>query len=249
MNCQTCGAALGRGTAAHHLTCRYCGAVHSTPTDAQKRPYDDALNSVLDETGMQGGSGSEAINAFELNAQCYSSTAEVPPDVRAALDDASRALDDIFGGPPMKTQVVGQGDTKAAKATAAATVAPTGVAVFPEIAPAPSHASSASMDETAPMPPMAATEILAAAQAHTHAHAQVREEIEAAAAAPSAAREPVAASPAAPESATRSTSPRVVIASDPVVAQQPEWMKHAMVLTAIAVIAVFTLTGIAIVLY
>jgi hypothetical protein len=249
MNCQTCGAALGRGTAAHHLTCRYCGAVHSTPTDADQRPYDDALNSVLDETGMQGGSGSESINAFELNAECYSSTAEVPPDVRAALNDASRALDDIFGGPPMRTQVVGAGEAKSAIASAAATVAPAGVAAFPEIAPAHSQASASSMDETAPMPPMTATELLAAAQVHSHSQVQAREEIEAAAAAPSAARESAAASPAAPESATRPTPARVVIASDPVAAQQPEWMKHAVVMTAIAVIAVFTLAGIAIVLY
>ena len=272
MICQTCGAALGRGTAAHHLTCRYCGAVHSDPAASGERPYEKALNCALDETGTLVASDSHAVPSFELDSQCYSSTAEVPPDVRAALDDASRALDDIFGGPPMKTSVIGAVDVPVSASpspvSAQTAVATTRRATHSATEFSGDETATINMDETAPMPPMAADEILAAAQAHSHADAAASAHAERRSRQDDASAD-VAASPdvadvaATPEFGTLSSSPksptttlpsaadrpapsRVTLASDPVPFELPEWMKHFAVVTAIAVIALFTLTGIAI---
>ncbi len=266
MICQTCGAALGRGTAAHHLTCRYCGAVHSDPAAIGERPYEKALNCALDETGTLVASDSHAVPSFELDSQCYSSTAEVPPDVRAALNDASRALDDIFGGSPMKTSVIGAVDVPASASpspvSAQSAVATTGRATHSATEFSGDETATINMEETAPMPPMAADKILAAAQAHSHPDladvAQPEQRDRPGNASPDVADVPTtsefstlgasATSPTTtlPSATGRPAPSRVTLASDPVPVELPEWMKHFAVITAIAVIALFTLTGIAI---
>ena len=241
MNCQTCGEALGRGTAAHHLTCRYCGAVHSNRPEVAPRPYEAAIEAALDETGALRSSDSQSIDSFELNSQCFSSTAEVPADVRGAIDDASRALDDIFGGPPMETQLIAPAGGAAEKAIATKPAAPSGLADFPEIAPTRQERAmgSTSNEETAPMPPQAADEILAAAQAHSHAECEPLPM--------ASAPEPSAPQPPPPIAIERPAPSRVTMASDPAEAEEPQWMRHAVVITAIAVIGMFTLAGVAIV--
>ena len=90
--------------------------------------------------------------------------------------------------------------------------------------------------------PAAAEEILAAAQVHSHA-----EFAKEASAPAQAQREPSAPESRQPDAVERPTPSRVTMASDPVVAEQPQWMRHAIVITAIAVIGMFTFAGIAIV--
>jgi hypothetical protein len=214
--------------------------VHSDPVKPERRPFEDALDAALDETGAVSGNTSRALDVFEVEGQCYSSTAEVPPDVRAAIEDASQALDDIFGGPPMKTHIVAPTGAAAQKTVAAATAAPAQPAPAPSTGLA-STVPSVSLEDTAPMPPDVAGEIVAAAQAHSHTDLAPD-----ASPPPETERESQISTPP-PATAERPAPSRVMMASDPVPAEQPAWMQHAVAITAIAVIAVFTAAGIAIV--
>ena len=145
MNCSNCDAELSVGTDTHLLNCAFCGAVQRNPDAAERRPIDDLLDQVFAETGdaafecrdqTPAPAASSTIGA--VDGRRYATDEPAAPEVKQALRDTRRALNDLFGDEVHTGPVA---HAPAPSATATAVISDPSLALEPAVAPA--HTMSA----------------------------------------------------------------------------------------------------------